>query len=65
MLTYWIAQERAHNQQEAHNFIHLLKKKKKHYMGLPGGSVVKNPPANVRDMGLIPGPRGSYMPWSN
>ena len=23
--------------------------------GLPGGSVVKNPPANAEDMGLIPG----------
>ena len=23
--------------------------------GFPGGSVVKNPPANERDMGLIPG----------
>ena len=25
-------------------------------MGFPGDSVVKNPPANARDMGLIPGP---------
>ena len=24
-------------------------------LGSPGGSVVKNPPANARDMGLIPG----------
>ena len=24
------------------------------YMGFPGGSVVKNPPANARDMGSIP-----------
>ena len=24
-------------------------------MGLPGGSVVKNPPANAGDEGLIPG----------
>ena len=23
-------------------------------LGLPGGSVVKNPPANAEDMGLIP-----------
>ena len=28
----------------------------------PGGSVVKNPPANA---GLIPGLRRSHMPWSN
>ena len=27
--------------------------------GFPGGSVVKNPPANAGDMGLIPGPGGS------
>ena len=24
-------------------------------LGFPGGSVVKNPPANARDAGLIPG----------
>jgi len=23
-------------------------------LGFPGGSVVKNPPANIRDKGLIP-----------
>ena len=28
-------------------------------LGYPGGSVVKNPPANAGDMGLIPGPGGS------
>ena len=59
MTTYWIAQERAHNQQEAHNFIHLLNNR---YMGLPGGSMVK---ANVKAMDLIPDSRGSYMPRSN
>ena len=25
------------------------------FMGFPGGSVVKSPPANAGDMGLIPG----------
>ena len=29
--------------------------------GFPGGSVVKNPPANAGDMGLIP----DHMPWNN
>ena len=33
--------------------------------GLPGGPVVKNPPANAGNMGLIPGPGGFYMPRSN
>ena len=27
--------------------------------------MVKNPPANAGDMGLIPGPGRSHMPWSN
>ena len=31
----------------------------------PGGTVVKNLPANAGDMGLIPGPGRSHMPWSN
>ena len=30
--------------------------------GFPGGSVVKNPPANAGDMGSIPGPGRSYKP---
>ena len=29
------------------------------FMGFPGGSVVKNPPANAGDEDLIPGPRRS------
>ena len=32
--------------------------------GFPGGSVVKNPPANAADTHLIPFPGGSHMPWS-
>ena len=32
---------------------------------LPGGSVVKNPPANAGDTGLIPDARRSYVPWNN
>ena len=31
----------------------------------PGGSVVKNPPANAGDTGSIPGLGRSHMPWSN
>ena len=33
--------------------------------GFPGGSVVKNPPANAGDMGSIPDPGRSHMPQSN
>ena len=31
----------------------------------PGGTVVKNPPANAGDMGSSPGPGRSDMPQSN
>ena len=31
----------------------------------PRGSVVQNQPANAGDMGSIPGPGRSHMPWSN
>ena len=31
----------------------------------PGGTVVKNPPANAGDMGSIPGLGRSHMLWSN
>ena len=34
--------------------------------GFPGGSVVKNPPANAGDtVQSIPGPRRPYVPWNN
>ena len=32
---------------------------------LPGGAVVKHPPANAGDMGSSPDPGRSHMPWSN
>ena len=35
------------------------------FRGLPGGSVVKNPPANARDMGSITDLGRSHMPQSN
>ena len=37
---------------------------KQHFRGLPGGLVVKNPPANVGDVGLIPG-SGNYTGEGN
>ena len=33
--------------------------------GFPGGTVVKNPPANAEDTGSSPGPGRSHMPQSN
>ena len=33
--------------------------------GFPGGSVLKNPPANARDSGSIPNLERSHMPWNN
>ena len=38
---------------------------KKHQESFPGGTVVKNPPANAGDMGSSPGPGRYHMPWSN
>ena len=37
----------------------------KWWVGFPGGTVVKNPPANAGDMGSIPGPGRSHMPRIN
>ena len=34
-------------------------------LGFPGGTVVKNPPANAGDKGSSPGPGRSHMPRSN
>ena len=31
----------------------------------PGGTGLKNPPANAGDTGMIPGPVRSHMPQSN
>ena len=34
------------------------------WLGFPSGSMLKNPPANSGDMGLIPDPGRCYMLWS-
>ena len=39
--------------------------KRKERQGFPGGSVVKNQPANAGDVGLIPGLGRSHMPRSD
>ena len=31
----------------------------------PGGAVARNPPANAKDMGSIPGLGRLHMPWSS
>ena len=38
---------------------------KKMFEDFPGGPVVRNPPANARDMGSIPGPGRFHMLWGN
>ena len=48
------------------NKIKKLKKKRISPLSdFPGGTVVKNPPANAGDMGLIPGLGRFHMPQSN
>ena len=39
--------------------------KGRHLGDIPGGAVVKNPPANAGDMGLHSGPGRSHMLRSN
>ena len=43
-------------------FIGVLKSDNQDFSGSP---MVKNPPANAEDMGLIPGQGRSHMPQSN
>ena len=38
---------------------------KEKFRDFPGGTVVKNPPANAGDTGLIPGLGRSHILWSN
>jgi len=47
------------------NYFFKMLALKKYLEGFLGGSVVKNPPANAGDTGLIPEPGRSHMPWSN
>ena len=42
-----------------------VSKQKWRLSGFPGGSVVRNPPANAGDMSAIPGPGRPYLPWSS
>ena len=43
----------------------LLNAFKNVVLGVPGGAVVENPPANAGDTGSSPGLGRSHMPWSN
>ena len=48
--------------------VQLLKTKqtfKVYIQGFPGGTVVKNPPANAGDVGSSPGPGRSHVQRSN
>ena len=43
----------------------LIRLQLKMLMNLLGSTMDRNPPANARDMGLIPDPERFHMPWSN
>ena len=52
----------------AENYKTLIKETEddsKKWRDFPGGSVVKNPPANAGDTGSILAPERSHMPWSS
>ena len=46
-------------------FLKIKKKKKKNFQDFPGGSVVKNMPANSGEKSSIPVPGRFHMPWGN
>ena len=48
-----------------YNIVYNYPSFKNKFKGFPGGSVVKNMPANARDMSSIPGLGRSHMLWSN
>jgi len=61
---YWSGQPLS----SQHNKGHIQQqeqKKKNREMGLPGGSVVKNPSTNAGDIGLITDLGRSHVPQSN
>ena len=43
----------------------MIETTKSLFEGLPGGTMVKSPPANAGDTGSIPGPGRSHMPRVN
>ena len=48
---------------QTYKFLHSKAARKK--QGFPGGTVLKNPPANAVDTGSSPGPGRSHMLRSN
>ena len=60
-------QNREPRNKSAHLWSINLQQRKQEYTmeGFPGGTVVKNPPANSGDTGSSPGPGGSHMLRSN
>ena len=49
-------------QQQNEDFFSLPKSTNRDF---PGGPVVKNSPSNTVDLGSIPGPGRSHVPWGN
>ena len=54
-----------HETSPSYNVIRHKEHTNKQLRDFPGGAVVKNPSANAGDMGSMPGPGRSHMPWSN
>ena len=46
-------------------YVNNFSEVKNRHQDFPGGTVVKNLPANAGDMGSSPGPGRSHMPRSN
>ena len=57
--------DRDRRQRERHRERQRERERQGQREGLPGGPVVKHPPANLGDTGSLPGPGRSHMPKSN
>ena len=53
------------NEESGKSWLETQHKKKQNRLGFPGGSAVKNSPANAGDTGSIPDPRRSHRSQSN
>ena len=60
----WPGQDRD-REGESENQRGTEREKEDRCLDLPGGPVIRNPPADAGDMGWIPGLGRSHVPWGN
>ena len=65
MCAQWVCGNSLYFRLNSAVILKLALKKLSLFRDFPGGTVVKNPPANAGDTGSSPGLGRSHMPWSN